>query len=324
MTPLGPASSGRSADDTINDLNEFFNRLIQPLYAVLDTSRDCGILPLLEKSGCEYRLLYGNRLASIMDGLGPHLIALPQKTPMLTQLLEKGWGNSWGIFLTSPADLPAVHRHLQRLLAAKLPNGKHALFRFYDPRVLRDYLPRPDAAENVKFFGPISSIFVESTTGQKLHFLMEMAHFTSETHSGHKSHTALPQANQERSILLCMSPEQLEIFSRRNEERFIGQLTASAATAYPEIIWMKGREGLRQLVLTCVEEGKTFGLSYEYTLGRYTYWRLDHGDAILTQPEWEFLRAVMQDDTMAEEEKIIEIDTLLYGATLYPEHWDHE
>lgn len=323
MTPPSPAPTGRRAY-ALDDLNEFFNRTVQPLYAVLDTARDRDILPLLEKCGSEYRLLYGNRLASTMDGLGPHLTSLPKRTPILTQLLEKGWGNSWGIFLTSHADLPAVRRHLRRLLAARLPNGKYALFRFYDPRVLRDYLPRRDAAENAKFFGPITAIFLESAAGQEPHSLNEMIQFTPETQSGHESHIVTPQANQERSILLRMSPEQLGIFSRRNEDKFIEQLTASAATAYPEIFWMKGREGLRHLVLTFVAEGKTGGLSYQYTLGRYTFWRLDHGEAILTEPEWEFLRAVLQDDTMAEEEKVFEIDTLLYGAPLYPEHWDYE
>ena len=124
--------------------------------------------------------------------------------------------------------------------------------------------------------------------------------------------------------MLQMSPEQLEIFSSRSEQRFIEQLTASIAAAYPEVIWMKGTEGLRQLVQIYLKEAKGFGLSYEYTQGRYTYWRLDHGDAIRVEPEWEFLRAILQDDTMAEEDKVFEIDTLLYGGPLYPESWNYE
>jgi len=31
-----------------------------------------------------------------------------------------------------------------------------------------------------------------------------------------------------------------------------------------------------------------------------------------------------EDDTLTELEKVFEIDTLLYGAPLYPEGWDHE
>ena len=124
--------------------------------------------------------------------------------------------------------------------------------------------------------------------------------------------------------MLQLRHEQMESLSVRNEERFIDQLTERAAIAYPETIWMKGREGLHQLVLSYVEEGKSFGLSFEYALGRYTYWRLDHGDAVQSEPEWEFFRDILLDDTMAEQEKVFQIDTILYGAPLYPETWDHE
>jgi hypothetical protein len=121
-----------------------------------------------------------------------------------------------------------------------------------------------------------------------------------------------------------MRPEQMEMFSLRKQERFIDELTEAAAEAYPEVVWMKGKEGLRRLIVRYVEEGKSFKLSYEYTLGRYTYWRLDHGDVVQTEPEWEFFRDILHDDTLSEEEKVFQIDTILNGAPLYPEAWDYE
>jgi len=124
--------------------------------------------------------------------------------------------------------------------------------------------------------------------------------------------------------MLLMTAEHLEIFEGRNRQLFLEQLTASVAAAYPEIVWMKGAAGLRLAVERYLEEGKGCGLTYGYTLGRYTYWRLDHGEEILTDPEWQFIRVILQDDTLAEEEKVFEIDTLLYGAPLYPESWDYE
>lgn len=124
--------------------------------------------------------------------------------------------------------------------------------------------------------------------------------------------------------MLHIRPEQLESMSVKSEEQFINQLAAMAATAYPEQVWVKGAEGLRQLIQGYIAEGKLFGLSYEYSLGRYTYWRLDHGDEVLADPRWQFFRNVLQDDTMNEEDKVFKIDTLLYGAPLYPENWDNE
>jgi len=153
---------------------------------VLDTARDGRILPLLENSGCEFRILYGSRLAASMDNMGPHLVTICQESPFLSSLFEKGWGDSWGIFFTSSSGLPALRRHLRRLLAVRLPDGKQALFRFYDPRVLRGYLPSCDAASVDHFFGPITSIFLESVTRQEQHSLIQVLEFTREEGPGTK------------------------------------------------------------------------------------------------------------------------------------------
>lgn len=181
MTRVGPASAEQRAG-AIEKLHEFFSDLRQPLYALFDTARDRRILPLLESSGCEYRILYGKELAATMNGLGPHLVALPPGIPFPMRLIQEAWGNSWGIFFTSPADLQAVRRHLRRQLYLKLPDGRPALFRFYDPQVLRDYLPSCDQTEIARFFGPINSIFLESITGERLHSFGLGSQFACEKH----------------------------------------------------------------------------------------------------------------------------------------------
>ncbi|GFO57535.1 hypothetical protein GMSM_45420 [Geomonas sp. Red276] len=149
--------------DPIEDLPAFFNRLRLPLYAVVDSARDRRLLPLLEDSGCEFRILYSDGLASLMDGRGPYIVALSQGGDFLRRLVAEAWGKSWGIFLTSSADLAAVRRHLRRLLSVRLPDGRPALFRFYDPRILRDYLPTCYEMELGKFFGPLHAIYLESS-----------------------------------------------------------------------------------------------------------------------------------------------------------------
>jgi hypothetical protein len=167
MTLFGSTIQG-NPPEAIRTLVDFFHRGIQPLYAVLDSAKDGKILPLVVKSGCEFGILYGSRLASVMDDQGPHLVALPKTSPFLLLLLERGWGNNWGLFFTSSADFASVRRHLRRLLTVKLPNGGYALFRFYDPRVLPNFLENCDSQETERFFGPVGSIFIESSSGQGL------------------------------------------------------------------------------------------------------------------------------------------------------------
>ena len=46
----------------------------------------------------------------------------------------------------------------------ELPDQRTVLFRYYDPRVLRSFLPACNAAELHQFFGPVQSFIVEEAT----------------------------------------------------------------------------------------------------------------------------------------------------------------
>ena len=128
--------------------------------------------------------------------------------------------------------------------------------------------------------------------------------------------------------MLTIRSEQMEIFAQRHEEQFINKLTEVAVTAFPEIAWaygwVDGPERFRALVRKYVDEGYAYGLTYEYTLGRYTYYRLEFGGELLTDPDWQWLRDILNYETVPEEEKIRQIDSELYGGPIYPEVWDYE
>ena len=154
--------------DIYDNAHDFCSRLSKPLYALIDTARDRRTFSLIEQSGCDYQILYGKDLAATMDDRGPDLVSLHPGTPFLEKLIMAGWGNCWGIYLSGPADLQAVRHHLRRLLFVKLDDGRQALFRFYDPRVLRNYLPACTDEELAQFFGPIHAMYIESATGREL------------------------------------------------------------------------------------------------------------------------------------------------------------
>ncbi|CAG0966376.1 hypothetical protein ANAEL_00930 [Anaerolineales bacterium] len=140
----------------------------KPLFALLDTARDNEILPLLSGSGCTFECLYGGAFAATMSDYAPYLVAVPADSPFLRALLDQGWGESWGIFLATDAELKTLRRHLRRFLSVKLPDGRQVLFRFYDPRVLRAFLPTCTGEELERFFGPIETYCLESGTGEEL------------------------------------------------------------------------------------------------------------------------------------------------------------
>jgi hypothetical protein len=133
----------------------------QPLYAILDAAHDPLVLAILIESKPEYQSLYEGAEGEKLSAVAPYLVRLPKDSPLLEVLARAGWGKSWGAFLTSDSPFADVRRHLRHFLMVKLPDGKQVYFRFYDPRVLRVYLPTCTADETRTFFGPIKCFLME-------------------------------------------------------------------------------------------------------------------------------------------------------------------
>ena len=140
----------------------------QPLYAIVDAARDIKILALLMQSKEEHQSLYEGVEGAKLSQVAPYLVKLDKDSLLLGSLLLEGWGNSWGVYLTCASEFPEVRRHLRHFLEAQLPEGKQVYFRFYDPRVLRVFLPTCTAYETNQFFGPIKHYLMEDEKPDKL------------------------------------------------------------------------------------------------------------------------------------------------------------
>jgi pSer/pThr/pTyr-binding forkhead associated (FHA) protein len=140
----------------------------QPLFAILDAARDIRILALLlhHKEQCES--LYEGEQGATLAQVAPYLVRLAKESPLLKALVKEGWGKSWGVYLTCPNDFEEVRRHLRHFLQVKLPSGEQVYFRFYDPRVMRVFLPTCTPEDATQFFGPIQNYLVEDETPEQL------------------------------------------------------------------------------------------------------------------------------------------------------------
>ncbi len=136
-------------------------RDFQPLYAVLDAARDIKILALLLQSKEEYQSLYEGPQGAKLAQVAPYLVRLKRDSLLLEKLVRDGWGESWGVYLTCASEFQEVRRHLRHFLEVMLPEGEQVYFRYYDPRVLRVYLPTCTFEETDYFFGPIQNYLME-------------------------------------------------------------------------------------------------------------------------------------------------------------------
>ncbi len=133
----------------------------QPLYAILDAARDTAILKLLREASPEYQSLYEGAQGEELKDVAPYLVRLPGDSPVLKSLVSEGCGKSWGVYLSCDLPLKELREHLRRFSKKKLPNGEHVFFRYYDPRVLRVFLPTYRGVGASDFFGPVKSYLVE-------------------------------------------------------------------------------------------------------------------------------------------------------------------
>jgi len=143
----------------------------EPLFAVLDTARNPRVLKLLQAARPEYESLYEGPEGEELAEVAPYLVSLPRDSHLLEQLVRGGWGDSWGCFLTSPLPLGETRRHLRKFLKVQdASTGRQLYFRFYDPRVLRAFLPTCTAEQHAGFFGPLGCFLVEGAKGELLRF----------------------------------------------------------------------------------------------------------------------------------------------------------
>lgn len=148
---------------TVNPPLRRSGRQIEFLYAVLDAARSPEILPWLKELPDGWMSLYRGEPADSLADVAPYIIQLDPAGEPLRHIIDKGIGDSWGILLTSPEPIETVHRHFRKFLMVKDEEERTLYFRFYDPRVLRIFLPTCTPEEAREFFGPISRFYIEES-----------------------------------------------------------------------------------------------------------------------------------------------------------------
>jgi hypothetical protein len=147
---------------------QFWPRGWRPnIWAVFDAARDPRIYGRIVYSGLLRECLFAGELPPAVQHTAPYLVQLEHNDRKTLELIEGGWDNSWGVFLQADVGIKTLSKHLRTLLRVQGPTGKFMLFRYYDPRVLRAYLPTCLPEELTRFYGPIERAWVEEGSGSE-------------------------------------------------------------------------------------------------------------------------------------------------------------
>jgi hypothetical protein len=143
----------------------------QAVYAVLDAARNSDIAVKPYEFQANWISLYKGEPEEAMFDVAPYLVSLGRRRDenknLVQWIYDNLWGNSCGIFILSSAGLERLFEHLQTFLLVTDESGKPYYFRFYDPRVLRVYLPTCNGEELKQFFGPVSEFILEDGCREK-------------------------------------------------------------------------------------------------------------------------------------------------------------
>ncbi len=156
-----PAAGGADALATLAPLRDAGD-----LYGVFDGARDPRLIQLLNESVEEHASLYEGAEAAVLDEFAPYLVRFAKDSRLLERLVTEGWGGAWGIYFVSREAPKDVRRHFRRfLMVLDETSNKKMYFRFYDPRVLREFFPIATPRQQAELVSGLDALMLESESG---------------------------------------------------------------------------------------------------------------------------------------------------------------
>jgi uncharacterized protein DUF4123 len=167
-------------------------------YVLLDGAKDPCIAPLVRSSGLPYCCLYAGSLSQDLLSAAPYLVQIAPEAKFFKAFVPQAWGQAWGVFAVASPDvsLQVLRRHFRSLLLVRNEQGESLAFRFYDPRVLRTYVPTCQFDEHARLMGPVQALAAESWDGLDVDWFVR-----ADCH--------IAQGGQRLDDVLAVRPEQM-------------------------------------------------------------------------------------------------------------------
>jgi hypothetical protein len=136
--------------------------------AMVDSARDERIFGAVDFTKQQKDCLYAGDLPWQLQMTAPYLVELSREERFTRFLLENGWGDGWASFIRTETGFKQLRKHLRQFLRVRTEDNKRLIFRYYDPRILRVYLPTCRPGELETFFGPVNNYLTEGEDGDEM------------------------------------------------------------------------------------------------------------------------------------------------------------
>ena len=231
-------------------------------YFILDANKHKYLEP--ENFHCRIESLFQGEFADITKDIAPYLVEVipypddSSESELMGLFSDEGamtrfnWHEELGIFIHSRYDFDTVLRHLRHFPVMKDENGKWFFFRFYDPKVLRNYLEviatSPEKLN--KFFGYEKRIIhaFASGIGDNFHYYQLKA---------------LPEDT--RSIPILLTEFEVNGFKDKKWLETREYLMEYALQEYPQLY----SEENKNVLIKNLDEGFDKGYTYNIAILQY-------------------------------------------------------
>ncbi|HMP93077.1 MAG TPA: DUF4123 domain-containing protein [Phnomibacter sp.] len=132
-----------------------------PNFAIIDGARALSRIASLTDTGIKHQNLYKGKQGDALAPVAPYLFEYHLQHAVHRAFCSNALGNAWGLLCYADVSFEEMHMHLRKLLVVQTEAYKKLYFRFYDPRVLRIFLPTCNAAQLVEIFGPVQYFLME-------------------------------------------------------------------------------------------------------------------------------------------------------------------
>ena len=245
---------------------------------ILDSARDSRIFGLLLESYLEHVCLYSGFIPKALEAAAPYLVQLEYEDRRSRRLLDLAWGNSWGVFLKCDTTVDPLRRNLRRFLIARDPAGQRTLFRYYDPRVLRLYLPSCSGEELRTVFGPIETFWAEDENpGVLLRFELDSSRLVSNQLSLGSPAAPPPSARNLNSVetvrqrpgLLAIRRDQWGAFSEAEIRKFEDWMVSHLQKFFPRQCSNMGESKIREIIQYGTARARSYGITVKREVCQY-------------------------------------------------------
>ncbi len=264
------------------------------VYAVLDGARDERIYGAVNGSHLLLECLYSGDLPWQLQMTAPYIVQLEKDDRLTQQILDQGWGKSWGIFFRSNAGFKELRKHLRRFLRVRDESGRRLIFRFYDPRVLRVYLPSCSAVEAATFFGRIDGFVMEAEDGSVLEFPQPKG--------------VVPSKEALAPLwTLTVRREQLSLLNRDVLRQYKLRVARLFESRYPGRF--ESPEGAEEFVEASVKIAARYQVTSELHIAMLADFLLHHGTDFASDPRCEWAKAILEDTEGTGNDRVARLDS---------------